>query len=328
MSSGIIDQVLADGLLNTHACHGGPGTISNSVCLSNGSNLFTGAYDGNFSAGAPVTVTLRNDTLIGTGTAHGIYAFVGAGKPITFNFVNTIARGPGGAVQDIRADSTIAGTALNLSYSNYGTVLSTGTATTTPPGSGTNQTAAPLLDSSFRELPGSPTIDAGITDAANGPFDLDGSPRSQGGSTDIGAFETALPPSPAASPAAPSPLSFSLAARKLKVNRKGRGTLPFTCGSAAKGSCSVAGKLIVKLGGAKSARKRKRKSKVVGTVAGSVPAGRTGRLLVRLNGRGKKLVRRHKLRTRLTGSVSGGTGETAPLSSKLKVKLKLKRKRR
>ena len=325
VSSGILDQVLADGLLNTNACEGAPGTISNSVCLSNSNNLITGAYNGSLSSSGALTVTLRNDTLIGTGTAHGVETSVGGSNPITFNFVNTIARGPGGAVQDIRAYSSVAGTTLNFSYSNYGTVMSTGTAVTTPPGSGTNQTAAPLLNSSFRELPGSPTIDAGITEAANGPFDLDGNPRSQG-RTDIGAFETALPPSPAA-PA--SPLSFSLAARKVKVNRKGKGRLPFTCRAAGGGSCLVSASLLSKTKAARSAKKKhKSKRKKVGTVSGSVPAGQTGALLVRLNGRGKKLIRakrKRKLKAKLTGSVFDGVGQTASLVSTLKLKLKGKK---
>ena len=322
VSSGILDQVLADGVLNTNACEGAPGTISNSVCLSNSNNLITGAYNGSLSSSGALTVTLRNDTLIGTGTAHGIETSVGGVNPITFNFVNTIARGPGGAVSDVRDTSTVAGTKLSFSYSNYGTVMSTGTATTTPPGSGTNQTAAPLLDSSLHELAGSPTVDAGITEVANGPFDLDGNPRSQGGRTDIGAFETALPPSPAA-----SPLSFSLAVRKVKVNRKGKGRLPFSCRAAGGGSCLVSVSLLSKTKAARSAKKKhKSKRKKVGTVSGSVPAGQTGALLVRLNGRGKKLIRaKRKLKAKLTGSVFDGVGQTASLASTLKLKLKGKK---
>ncbi|HEY5977989.1 MAG TPA: choice-of-anchor Q domain-containing protein, partial [Solirubrobacterales bacterium] len=62
-----------------------------------------------------------------------------------------------------------------------------------------NQTAPPLvLDAAagdYREAPGSPTIDAGITDPANGPLDLDAGARAAGSATDIGAYEF-LPPPP------------------------------------------------------------------------------------------------------------------------------------
>jgi hypothetical protein len=46
----------------------------------------------------------------------------------------------------------------------------------------------------FHELAGSPTIDAGIDDPANGDTDLDGNPRTLGGATDVGAYEFAPPP--------------------------------------------------------------------------------------------------------------------------------------
>jgi hypothetical protein len=57
-----------------------------------------------------------------------------------------------------------------------------------------NQTAAPVfVDATagdFHEVSGSPTVDAGVNDAANGTTDLDGNPRTVNGATDIGAYET------------------------------------------------------------------------------------------------------------------------------------------
>src|SRR5262249_6757096 len=47
----------------------------------------------------------------------------------------------------------------------------------------------------FRELGGSPTIDAGLTEEANGPLDFEGNPRTTGAATDIGALEYRPPKS-------------------------------------------------------------------------------------------------------------------------------------
>ena len=56
-----------------------------------------------------------------------------------------------------------------------------------------NQTAAPAFvaaaTGNFHETAVSPTVDAGLTAAANGSQDLDGNPRAAGASTDIGAYE-------------------------------------------------------------------------------------------------------------------------------------------
>ena len=53
----------------------------------------------------------------------------------------------------------------------------------------------------YHLLAGSPAIDAGIAADQGLPTDLDGSPRVQGASQDLGAFETAQPPAKTAGPA-------------------------------------------------------------------------------------------------------------------------------
>jgi hypothetical protein len=62
---------------------------------------------------------------------------------------------------------------------------------------GSNQTAPPLFVNAalgdYREAAGSPTIDAGSTDAQIGTLDFDGSPRSLGLAPDIGAYELVPP---------------------------------------------------------------------------------------------------------------------------------------
>ena len=73
---------------------------------------------------------------------------------------------------------------------------------------GHNQSGNPLFTSpsDFHLLPGSPAIDAGVNDPADGPTDLDGQPRIQGALPDLGAYEaTPIPVIPPAPPPTPAP---------------------------------------------------------------------------------------------------------------------------
>ena len=187
-------------------CVGFSGAISNSLCHATFPGS-TGALYANGKVGGPTTLSLRNDTLIGSGGANAVYVDLGGGSPVAFDFTNVIARGPGGAVADINAGATGTTATLSFDHSNYATTADSGGATTTPAGTATNQTATPLLLTDYHELAGSPTIGAGITEAANGPFDLEGNARSRPTTceetgpraTDIGAYEyetAAIPPCP------------------------------------------------------------------------------------------------------------------------------------
>jgi hypothetical protein len=134
--------------------------------------------------------------------------------------LNTIADGEATGF-DIRAIQSGESATVMTSHSNYATTSTTGGATITD--DGTSQTAAPLfaapLMGDFHELAGSPTIDAGITDPANGLFDLDGAPRAQGGSTDIGAYEFPQPAIPVTAPPTATP-PVPLAPKKKKRCKK------------------------------------------------------------------------------------------------------------
>jgi hypothetical protein len=152
--------------------------------------------------GCNENVTLRNVTAIG-GT-YGVAFDSGTGSPSTFNVTatNVIAQHTGGTGADVQAAArtTNSSSVINLNHSNYATrdqiVCGTPpcTATVTDPNAAGafNQTAAPLFVNAatgdFHQAVGSPTIEAGINDAANGTSDIDGQQRAIG-TTDIGADE-------------------------------------------------------------------------------------------------------------------------------------------
>jgi hypothetical protein len=139
------------------------------------------------------TLRLRNVTAVSAG-GLGLLARAQTGEDLTVDVKATVARG--GAGTDVRAETDGAASTtatINLDHSNYATA-STGTAgSVTAPGTGGNQTPAPLFANEsagdFHQLAGSLTINAGAVDAESGSTDIDGEPRSQGPAADIGADE-------------------------------------------------------------------------------------------------------------------------------------------
>jgi hypothetical protein len=155
-----------------------------------------------------LNLTIRNVTAVATGSGSvGLLQLpncndgVGCTGDATTTVFNAIlAGGPGGS--DVRANSStnMCGTCfgnVSLDYSNFDSVVSCSGCSISPAGSAHNQTASPLLvneaGGDFHELSGSPTIDAGVDDPANGSTDPDGNPRKLGPATDIGAFESGRP---------------------------------------------------------------------------------------------------------------------------------------
>ena len=152
---------------------------------------------------------VRNATAVASGTgAAGLAQLanctpgncVGSAHSTVLNSI--LAGAPGGA--DVRTTSGAAaicpigcfGNVL-LDYSNYDSLVDCTGCSSSAPGSAHNQTAAPLLLNlvmgDFHQALGSPTIDAGVDDPANGTTDPDGNPRTLGTATDIGAFEDGHP---------------------------------------------------------------------------------------------------------------------------------------
>jgi uncharacterized protein YkwD len=130
--------------------------------IMSGSTALDDTQDGVAIAGGLGTATLHNVTAWGGSSGMGIFADVGTSVTGT----NVIARAPGG--------SDISGT-VALAASNY------------------DGAPFPLLanpaGNDFHQLPGSPTIDAGVPDPAAGLTDMDGDARILGANQDIGADE-------------------------------------------------------------------------------------------------------------------------------------------
>jgi hypothetical protein len=175
------------------ACYA-DGALKDSVCWASGADGI-GATP---PASGSVTATLRNDTLIASGTGGGAVKVNGTSlTTMTISLYNTIARGTGDDIVVDGASSDIGGAVVVTAQdSNFATVKNGGgggTFTTPSSSANGNQSAAPLFADAaagnFHELGGSPTVGAGADSTADGATDLDGNAREFDGKTDIGAYE-------------------------------------------------------------------------------------------------------------------------------------------
>jgi hypothetical protein len=152
----------------------------------------TGAV-GIISNGGTNGETLRNDTIYSESEEDPAIQLSQQSKTegqLTLNAYNTIAINVAGG-HDVNASQRSTITMHNSDYANptgAGTVTDAGGHLSSPP------LFANAAGGDFHELAGSSTIDAGLIEEANGPFDFGGNPRTQGVSTDIGAFEFPAPP--------------------------------------------------------------------------------------------------------------------------------------
>jgi hypothetical protein len=161
---------------------------------------------GNGAISGALNLTLRNVTAVApNGGAHGLsqgpMCDDGAGcsgNTTTRVFNSILAGGPTGG--DVRTNSSTNGCGIcfgnvSLDYSNFDNSFVCPGCSVSAAGSAHNQTAPSLLvgGDDVHQQVGSPTIDAGVDDAANGSSDFDGNPRRLGAATDIGAFEDGHP---------------------------------------------------------------------------------------------------------------------------------------
>jgi hypothetical protein len=170
------------------ACFILDGTLRDSACLATGA----GARAVNDDGSGTLAPKLRNVTAVssGGGGAIGIrFSSPSGGSTTAASVKSTIARAPGGT--DVVAAQTGGGTTVvTLDHSAYATSSNQGGATSSAPGSATNQTGSPLLAADgYHELPNSAaTVNLGDTDSSSGAADVDGQFRSIDHS-DIGADE-------------------------------------------------------------------------------------------------------------------------------------------
>jgi hypothetical protein len=188
VEGGTAERVFVESQGN-YACYVS-GLIRDSACANTSSSGGVGA--GLFNS-VDLTGKLRNVTAVATSsTGFGLFmAATASGTDLVLDGRNVIAQGN----TDIGGTGTAGSTAaLNLSYSNFGAVEFgdfTGTATGTLNTVNDNQGTSPLLDANYRQMSGSPTIDAGdpLADLL-GAGDIDGDTRVQNSTPDIGADES------------------------------------------------------------------------------------------------------------------------------------------
>jgi hypothetical protein len=303
-SAASADRMIAKSGANGNACYLNGATLTNSVCWAGSSNDFAIETDG--------SNTLRNDTAIG-GTGAAIKAFGRSGcgcSAATDTVVNVIARSTaGGPDLEVTSDGNVSMT-INVSYSNYLTTRMNGAgapAQTLVNGGATNQTAAPVFvdpaNGNFHEAGGSPTIDGGLNDPANGSADLDGDPRFAGGKTDIGADEVV--------PAAPAFAGVVL--KSQTVNVKGS-SAPIKVGCPAGTSPPCTGTLTLT---GRSAGK----AFSVGKSGFTIQPGKTAAVLVKLSAKALSLLKPGKTLKTTASAVArdgAGTAKTSAASVVLK----------
>lgn len=194
-NGGVADRVVVKST-GIFACDLNLGSlIRDSYCLNTyGGN---GVALSNAAVQTSGTAEATNVTAVATGsTSIGIWA---SGNSVnqTLNAHNVIAESPNfdeGSVSNSGGTATVAMDHSNFStYAGYG---SGGTNALTVPGSGTNQTDAPLIAlADAHQMEGSPTVDAGDNNAfSSGGFALFGNSRILDGTVDIGADEYDVTP--------------------------------------------------------------------------------------------------------------------------------------
>lgn len=332
--AGTVERVYVDGT-NGLACSMESGVMRDSACFEG--LMVNSGEPGNHEA------ILRNVTADPVG-----FGAFGGGKLIA-SAVNVMAlpssspsSSKSGVLMNVSAGSSAVVTLTNSNFNSVDTTLSSGSDFTyTAPGTNGNQTALPLLVNAaagdFRQLPGSPTIDAGVPEVLIDPFDLAGAPRVQGPCgvapvVDIGAYEFAFPACPAtggggtggaAGSGGSKPVSTSKRGGKGAGKRddsKGQSAVALRFGKPrlhpARGTATlpvvVAAAGLVKLGG-KGVVARQLRAKGAETVKLVVKA--KGRKAVRLRSHGT-------VKLRPTVTFVGRGGPPATISRPLKLKLR------
>jgi hypothetical protein len=173
--------------------------ITDSVCL--GAAAFSTGLSVSATLSGPDNVTVRNVTAInlnaGTPTndnqGNAISVFGVAGRSAALTMINSIAIGAG---HDLRVFGVSGGFASVITSHSYASNRSIASGFSSAADSLGLLTTAPLFaaPTDFHEAPGSSSLDAGVDDFANGPYDVDGVPRMLGAHTDIGAYEQRVAP--------------------------------------------------------------------------------------------------------------------------------------
>jgi hypothetical protein len=296
------DQIEVD-VSDGGACLG-YGTLIDSICSASGAN--SKGIEGEIGGGS-YTPLLRNVTAEATGAnSVGIDYSAGGNGHFDITAVNVIAHGQG---TDIiaEADPLPATTIVTIDHSNYVTGVPLGAGSQITPTA--LQSAAPVfVDAAardFREAPGSPTIDAGITSAANGSLDVYGLPRVLGLSTDIGAAEY-------------DPFAgVTLAQQKSKVKKR-KATVAIACPGGVPSPCQGTVTLTFSQG---------RKTLTAGSSAFTIASGTTGSATVKISKKAsKRLAKKGKLATQATATATDAAGVSGTAAAAVRLKPKKTKK--
>jgi len=125
------------------------------------------------------------------------------------------------------------------------------------------------------------------------------------------------PPPPPPAPTPPSITAFA-ASSSVKLST-GTGTITAGCGAASNETCTFALTLVATLHGAHASAV---KHVTVGTVTGNVAGGMSGKLMVKLNSRGRGYLKHNSLHLEATGTVKSTAGLVTKISRHLTIKKK------
>jgi hypothetical protein len=196
IDSGVLERLLIRGTPSSGnsnmLCQCYNGTLRDSVIVALPGS--TSGAVGVWSNGGSTNETLYNDTIYSEAKAAPAIQLVQEKNigtelelRLILNAYNTIAVNSAGG-HDVSA--SLHGI-IYLTHSDYASPTGAGAVSSTSEGG--NVKAPPLFANAaagdFRELVGSPTIDAGLNQPADGTLDFEGNPRQFGASTDIGAYE-------------------------------------------------------------------------------------------------------------------------------------------
>ena len=127
-------------------------------------------------------------------------------------------------------------------------------------------------------------------------------------------------PPPAATTPPPTPPSITAFASSGSVKlSSGTGTIAAGCGAASNETCTFALTLVATVHGAHASAV---KHVTVGTVTGNVQGGKSGKLAVKLNSRGRGYLKHNSLHLEATGSVKSTAGLVTKISRHLTIKKK------
>jgi hypothetical protein len=286
----------------------GTSTLRDSVVRTQ-SNEF-GIIIGGVNTPAVANLKVVNVTAVATSSpAVALQASDGFGNSST-TIRNSIFASPS-LNGDIVADGADGGpntVEIDVARSNFDGTDTNGLDATLTLGPG-NQSAAPVFANAagadFRQLPGSPTIDAGATDPFLGPLDFESKPRTQGPAPDIGADE------------APDPSSLLGFDDVDQLKRKRSLSIPASCPLYAC-NLAAAANLVVK-GAAKPAAT----SRVIKlqNVSATFPAGTQQTLTFKLSKKAfKRLRSAKKARLTVSAAVTVALGFSGTESASFKFK--------